>query len=47
MGDIIEGTYRNSDFTVKKYQYYYALDPNSEDTRLALKQVNAIAKKFR
>ena len=44
MGDIIEGPYRNSDFTVKRYQYYYALDPNSEDTRLALKQANGIAK---
>ena len=44
MGDIIEGPYRNSDFTVKRYQYYYALDPNSQDTKQALRQANAVAK---
>ena len=44
MGDIIEGPYWNTDFAVKRYQYYYALDPNSEDTKQALRQANAVAK---
>ena len=44
MGDIIEGPYWNTDFAVKRYQYYYALDPNSQDTKQALRQANAVAK---
>jgi hypothetical protein len=44
MGDIIEGPYWNTDFAVKRYQYYYALDPNSQDTKKALRQANAVAK---
>jgi hypothetical protein len=39
-----EGCFWNTDFAVKRYQYYYALDSNSQDTKQALRQSNAVAK---
>jgi hypothetical protein len=44
LGDIIQGPEWNNDYNIKRYQYYYALDPNSAETKQALRQLNGVAK---